>query len=68
MEQITLRRIGGSLYFRMPPRFIHMHNLKEGDAFFWTPGRDGTSLKIIKSEVLAEQVTELIDKAVGDKI
>ena len=31
MEQITLRKIGASLYCRVPPSFIRKHNLGPGD-------------------------------------
>ena len=54
MEQIALRRIGGTLYFRVPVNFVRENNLGPGDSLYWIPGRDTVTLRVIKAEVLAE--------------
>jgi hypothetical protein len=54
MEQITLRRIGGTLYFRVPVNFVRENNLSPGDSLYWIPGKDTVTLRVIKREVLAE--------------
>jgi hypothetical protein len=64
MERVTLRKVGRSLYFRMPARFIHLHNLKDGDAFYLVPGKTGVTFNIVKEELVGEQVAELVEKAV----
>jgi hypothetical protein len=54
MEQITLRRIGGTLYFRVPVDFVRANSLSPGDSLYWIPGKDTVTLRVIKREVLAE--------------
>ena len=49
MEQIIITQIGGSLYFRLPPRFIHRHNLSKGDTFFLVPVKLETIFKLINT-------------------
>jgi antitoxin component of MazEF toxin-antitoxin module len=56
MEQVRLRRIGGTLYIRMPPDFIRTLNLSDGDELFLVPREDGATLKVIR----AEQITDLV--------
>jgi hypothetical protein len=65
MERVTLRTVGRSLYFRMPARFVHLHGLSDGDAFYLVPGKSGVTFNIAKEEIVAEQVAELVDKAVA---
>jgi sortase (surface protein transpeptidase) len=57
--------VGRSLYFRMPARFVRLHNLSDGDAFYLVPGKNGITFNIAKEEVVGEQVAELVDKAVS---
>jgi hypothetical protein len=66
MERVQLRTVGRSLYFRMPARFVHLHNLNDGDAFYLVPGKTGITFNIAKEEVVAEKVAELVEKAVGE--
>jgi hypothetical protein len=54
MEQITLRRIGGTLYLRVPAGFVHKKNLNHGDSLFWIPREDTVTLRLIRPELLAE--------------
>jgi antitoxin component of MazEF toxin-antitoxin module len=56
MEQLLLKRIGGSLYLRIPPRFIHRHNLSEGDTFFLVPVKLETVFKLIKTDAVAGEL------------
>lgn len=56
MEILSLRKIGGSLYFRVPNYYKYKFNLHPGDVYQIIPNRDGTILKIVKAEeVTAEQ-------------
>jgi hypothetical protein len=66
MERVQLRTVGRSLYFRMPARFIHLHDLKDGDAFYLVPGKNGVTFSLAKEELIAEQVSELAEKAVKE--
>jgi hypothetical protein len=54
MQQIALRRIGGTLYFRVPVSFVRANDLRPGDSLYWIPGKDTVTLRVIKAEVLAE--------------
>jgi antitoxin component of MazEF toxin-antitoxin module len=58
MEQVKLRRIGGSLYVRMPPIFIRMLDLNDGDELVLVPGKDLVTLKVIRAEQVAELVSD----------
>ena len=50
METQKLRKIGGSLYFRLPFTFKHKYDLKEGDPYDCIPNQDGSIIKFIKTE------------------
>ena len=54
MEQIALRRIGGTLYFRVPVSFVRENGLRPGDSLYWITGKQTATLRVIKAEVLAE--------------
>ena len=68
MERVTLRTVGRSLYFRMPARFVHLHNLSDGDAFYLTPGKAGATFNLAKEELVTEEVVELFEKTVGEAV
>jgi antitoxin component of MazEF toxin-antitoxin module len=55
MEILSLRKIGGSLYFRLPNYYKYKFNLNPGDVYQIIPNRDGTILKIVKAEEETEQ-------------
>jgi hypothetical protein len=67
MERVTLRTVGRSLYFRMPARFVHLHNLSDGDAFYLVPGKNGVTFTIAKEDLVAEEVADLVEKVVGSE-
>jgi len=52
IEKTTARRVGDSLYFRIPLNYWRKHNLKPGDAFFWIPKEDAVILKRITPEMV----------------
>jgi hypothetical protein len=54
IEKTTARRVGDSLYFRIPLNYWRKHNLKPGDAFFWIPKEGAVRLKRITPEIVAE--------------
>jgi hypothetical protein len=54
MEQVTLRRIGGTLYLRVPSTFVHQNNLSHGDSLFWIPKEDSVTLKRVTPKIVAE--------------
>ena len=54
IEKTTVRRVGDSLYFRIPLSYRRAHNLKPGDAFLWTPREDFVTLRRVTPELLAE--------------
>jgi hypothetical protein len=68
MERVQLRTVGRSLYFRMPARFVHLHNLSDGDAFYLVPGKNGVTFTIAKEELVGEEVAELVEKTVGEEL
>ena len=34
----------------MPARFVHLHNLSDGDAFYLVPGKHGVTFTMAKEE------------------
>jgi hypothetical protein len=54
IEKTTVRRVGDSLYFKIPLSYWRKHNLKPGDAFFWIPKEGAVILKRITPEIVAE--------------
>ena len=59
IEKTTARRVGDSLYFRIPLNYWRKHNLKPGDAFFWIPKEGAVILKRITPEIVAELSDEV---------
>jgi antitoxin component of MazEF toxin-antitoxin module len=55
-EFIPLRRVGGSLYFRIPAPYVNANDLQPGDIAVWAPG---DKVRIVKREQLEEQLKEL---------
>jgi antitoxin component of MazEF toxin-antitoxin module len=58
MEQVIIRRVGPSLYIRVPPSYLKAKNLKPGDSFFWIPREGGVTLKIVTPEMVGEIMEE----------
>ena len=52
MDTLILKKIGGSLYFKLPLSYRHKFDLKAGTIFHVIPNQDGTVFKIIKAEDL----------------
>jgi hypothetical protein len=65
IEKTTVRRVGDSLYFRIPLSYWRKHNLKPGDAFFWFPREDFVTLRRITPKIVAELMgdEETVDAA-----
>jgi hypothetical protein len=56
MDIIALKKIGGSLYFKLPLSYRHKFDFEPGDLFHLIPNNDGTILKLVKAdEVTAQQ-------------
>jgi antitoxin component of MazEF toxin-antitoxin module len=66
IEKITVRRVGDSLYFRIPLSYWRKHNLKPGDAFFWFPREGYVILKRITPEIVAGLIEEEQEEAAVD--
>jgi len=49
-EILSVRKIGGSLYFRLPAYYRHKFNLNPGDLYHVIPNMDGTILKLVKAD------------------
>jgi hypothetical protein len=58
----TVRRVGDSLYFRIPLSYWRKHNLKPGDAFFWFPREDFVTLRRITPKIVAELMGDAADR------
>jgi hypothetical protein len=58
MEQVVIRRVGPSLYIRVPPSYLRANGLKPGDSFFWIPREGGATLKIVTAEIVGEIMEE----------
>jgi hypothetical protein len=63
IEKTTVRRVGDSLYFRIPLNYWRKHNLKPGDAFLWFSRKDFVTLRLITPQIVAELSGE---EATGD--
>jgi hypothetical protein len=50
MDTIALRKIGGSLYFKLPLSYRHKFDFEPGDLFHLIPNTDGTVLKLIRTD------------------
>jgi hypothetical protein len=48
MSSSSVKKIGGSLYIRLPFTFRHKFGLKEGDRYEPIPNADGSIIKLIK--------------------
>jgi hypothetical protein len=55
VDIIALKKIGGSLYFKLPLSYRHKFDFNPGDLFHLIPNSDGTVLKLVKAE---QEVTE----------
>jgi hypothetical protein len=51
IEYITLRKVGGSIYLKVPIEYVHLHQLVPGDIAVWWPGE---KIRIVKQAQLAE--------------
>jgi hypothetical protein len=58
MDRLVLRKIGGSLYFRLPFKYRHKFGLQVGDQYDLIPNGDGTLFKLIKVDEAEEVTTE----------
>ena len=56
MNGLPVKKIGGSLYIRMPFTFRHKFGLKEGDRYEPIPNADGSIIKLIRVD--EQEVTE----------
>ena len=48
MNRLSVKKIGGSLYIRLPFTFRHKFGLKEGDIYEPIPNADGSIIKLIR--------------------
>ena len=52
MDILALKKIGGSLYFKLPLSYRHKFDFEPGDLFHLIPNNDGTILKLVKADEL----------------
>jgi antitoxin component of MazEF toxin-antitoxin module len=57
---LSIRKIGGSLYFRLPAYHVHKFHLKPGDRYEFISNADGTFFKLIKVDD-AEEIPPQVD-------
>jgi hypothetical protein len=50
MDTIALKKIGGSLYFKLPLSYRHKFTFSPGDLFHLIPNADGSVLKLIRTD------------------
>ena len=50
MDRLALKRVGGSLYFRLPAYFWHKHGIEEGDLYDLFVNADGSIIKLVRSD------------------
>ena len=50
MDRISLKRVGGSLYFRLPSYFVRKHQMEVGDLYDLFVNADGTIIKLVRSD------------------
>jgi hypothetical protein len=50
MDIIALKKIGGSLYFKLPLSYRHKFTFSPGDLFHLIPNADGSVLKLIRTD------------------
>ena len=55
MDTIALKKIGGSLYFKLPLSYRHKFDFNPGNLFHLIPNADGSVLKLIKADELENQ-------------
>jgi len=52
MDTIALKKIGGSLYFKLPLSYRHKFTFNPGDLFHLIPNEDGSVIKLVKADEL----------------
>jgi antitoxin component of MazEF toxin-antitoxin module len=50
IDQIKVRRVGKSLYCRVPPSFVRKYGLSQGDQIFWSTDENGARIKAVRVE------------------
>jgi len=50
MDRLALKRVGGSLYFRLPAYFWRKHHIEAGDLYDLIVNADGSIIKLVKSD------------------
>ena len=59
MDTIALKKIGGSLYFKLPLSYRHKFTFSPGDLFHLIPNADGSVLKLIRSDDAQDAANQL---------
>ena len=59
IEKTTVRRVGDSLYLRIPLSYWRAQNLQPGDAFFWFPKENSAILKRITPQIVSDLMGEV---------
>jgi bifunctional DNA-binding transcriptional regulator/antitoxin component of YhaV-PrlF toxin-antitoxin module len=65
MSIVSVKKIGGSLYVRLPFPFRHKFGLKEGDRYEPIPNADGSIIKLVKAddELVEQKQDTAVDAA-----
>jgi hypothetical protein len=58
MNGLPVKKIGGSLYIRLPFTFRHKFGLKEGDRYDPIPNADGSIIKLIRIDEIENQLPQ----------
>jgi hypothetical protein len=58
MDTIALKKIGGSLYFKLPLSYRHKFDFEPGDLFHLIPNADGSVLKLIRTDDVQDAATQ----------
>jgi len=59
MDIIALKKIGGSLYFKLPLSYRHKFDYETGDLFHLIPNADGSVLKLIRTDDVQDAENQL---------
>jgi hypothetical protein len=59
MDTIALKKIGGSLYFKLPLSYRHRFTFSPGDLFHLIPNADGSVLKLIRTDDVQDAENQL---------
>jgi antitoxin component of MazEF toxin-antitoxin module len=60
IECTSIRKVGGSIYLRIPAAYAREHQLEIGDVVIWNPDGSFRILKRERFEKIANQAAEFV--------